>query len=333
MHTPTGLRIGITLGDPRGIGPEVVGAALQRMHDSAVDFGDHGPVEYIVIGPRSPGTSGLDTHSNIDFDQIGSWSGENETEAGRTSIEAVERGISMALDGSIDGLVTGPISKQAIAAAGYAYPGHTELLCERTGVSDVTMIMGSESTPLGGPLRIALLTVHVPLRQVPDLLTEELVWRRAKIAAAALRDWWGIQRPRLAFAGINPHASEGGLFGDEEARVLAPAMSRLDQESDMEIVGLFPADSVFRRCIEGEADLVIAPAHDVGLAVLKTIAPHSGINVTAGLPFPRTSPDHGTAFDIAGRGIADSGSMEAAIKACIQFCTRAARQSEAGPVS
>jgi 4-hydroxythreonine-4-phosphate dehydrogenase len=333
MHAPPGLRIGITLGDPRGIGPEVVGGALRRIQDSAAGFNHRGPVEYVVIGPRSQATSGLDSHPNIDFDFVGSGSGESETQAGRISLDAVERGISLAMDGSIDGLVTGPISKQAIAAAGCAYPGHTELLCERTGVPDVTMIMGSESTPFGGPLRIALLTVHVPLRQVPDLLTEELVWRRASIAAAALRDWWGIQRPRLAFAGVNPHASEGGLFGDEEARILAPAMSRLDQENDIEIVGLFPADSVFRRCIEGDADLVVAPAHDVGLAVLKTLAPHSGINVTAGLPFPRTSPDHGTALDIAGLGIADSRSMEAAIHACVQFCARAAGRTDPGRVS
>lgn len=331
MRALSGLRIGITLGDPRGIGPEVVGGALRRMQESGAGLDNHGPVEYIVIGPRSPGTSGLDSHPNIGFEFIGRGSGDDAAAAGRTSIEAIERGIALALDGTIDGLVTGPISKHAIAAAGYSYPGHTELLCERTGVPDVTMIMSTESTPIGGPLRIALLTVHVPLRQVPDLLTEELVRRRASIAAAALRDWWGIQRPRLAFAGVNPHASEDGLFGDEEARVLAPAMSRLDQESDIEIVGLFPADSVFRRCIEGESDLVIAPAHDVGLAVLKTLAPHTGINVTAGLPFPRTSPDHGTALDIAGRGIANSGSMEAAIKACIQFCARATGRVEAGP--
>ncbi|TFG65887.1 MAG: hypothetical protein E4H28_03220 [Gemmatimonadales bacterium] len=330
MRALSGLQIGITLGDPRGIGPEVVAGALRRMHTSGADS-NCTPVEYVIIGPSDASTAGLPSLPNVRCDPISGWSAANEVAAGRTSIEAVERGIALALDGAIDGLVTGPISKHAIAAAGYTYPGHTELLCERTGVPDVTMIMGAESTPLGGPLRIALLTVHVPLRQVPDLLTEELVWRRASIAAAALRDWWGIQRPRLAFAGVNPHASEGGLFGDEEARVFAPALSRLKQESDIEIVGLFPADSVFRRCLEGEADLVVAPAHDVGLSVLKTLAPHDGINVTAGLPFPRTSPDHGTALDIAGRGVADSRSMEAAIQACIQFCTRAAGRVETGP--
>lgn len=333
MRALPGVRIGITLGDPRGIGPEVVVGALKRLQKRSVTTSDESPVEYVVIGPRPSNLPGLASMPDVRFDPIGTWAVDSDVEAGRMSIEAVERGISLALDGGIDGLVTGPISKQAIAAAGYTYPGHTELLCERTGVPDVTMIMSTETTPFGGPLRIALLTVHVALRHVPDLLTLELVRRRASIAAAALRDWWGIACPRLAFAGVNPHASEGGLFGDEEERVLAPAMRRLDQENGIEIVGLFPADSVFRRCIEGEADLVVAPAHDVGLAVLKTIAPHSGINVTAGLPFPRTSPGHGTAFDIAGHGLADSRSMQEAIEACTRFCTRSVGRAGRGPAS
>jgi 4-hydroxythreonine-4-phosphate dehydrogenase len=316
------LRIGLTSGDPRGIGPEVLVGALSTLSATAAD--PQGlRVEYVVLGPDSPILDDLDLLSNVTFETTGD-PADTDAAAGHASIEAVERGISLALDGRIDGLVTGPVSKQAIAAAGYSYAGHTELLRERTGVEDVTMIMGAERTPLGGSLRLALLTTHVPLRAVPDLLTEDLVCRRSSIAAEALRVWWGIPRPRLAFAGVNPHASEGGLFGDEEARVLAPAMRRLGEEGGIDIVGLFPADSVFRRCIEGEVDLVVVPAHDVGLAVLKTIAPHDGINVTAGLPFPRTSPDHGTAFDIAGLGRADSRSMQAAIEACIGFCSRSA---------
>ena len=222
----------------------------------------------------------------------------------------------------MDGLVTAPISKQALRAAGYAFPGHTEFLRERTGVPEVTMVMSAETTPLGGPLRVALVTVHVPLRTVPQLLTEDLIVRRAAIAARGLRDWWGISAPRLAFAGLNPHASEGGLFGDEEARIIEPAMVRLQREENIRTSGPYPADTVFRRCIAGDADLVVIPYHDVGLAVLKTVAPETGINVTTGLPFPRTSPDHGTAFDIAGRGVADFRSMAAAIEACVDFCER-----------
>jgi 4-hydroxythreonine-4-phosphate dehydrogenase len=191
------------------------------------------------------------------------------------------------------------------------------------------MVMSAERTPLGGPLRVALVTVHVPLRTVPDLLTEDLIVRRAAIAARGLRDWWGITTPHLAFAGLNPHASEGGLFGDEEERIIGPAMQRLQREEQIHTSGPFPADTVFRRCLVGDADLVVVPYHDVGLAVLKTVAPESGINVTTGLPFPRTSPDHGTAFDIAGRGVADCRSMAAAIEACTDFCERGGEGPEA----
>jgi 4-hydroxythreonine-4-phosphate dehydrogenase len=310
--------LGITLGDPRGIGPEVVDAAL-------VAGAGAGRARFVLIGPeglaRVSGADRVDSWA-VEFDGIGTWTGSGRTEAGQLSAAAIERGIELALSGRVDGLVTAPISKEAISAAGYPFPGHTEFLRDRTGVPDVTLVMAAERTPLGGPLRLALATVHVPLRSVPDLITEELLIRRATIAARGLRDWWGIDRPRLAFAGLNPHASEGGLFGNEEERVFRPAIQRLVDEDEVEATGPFPADTVFRRCIAGEVDLVVVPYHDVGLAVLKTLAPEAGVNVTTGLPFPRTSPDHGTAFDIAGRGIADPRSMAAAIEACIDFCER-----------
>ena len=264
----------------------------------------------------------------IEYLAIGDGAADDPAKAGALAARAIDSGIGLAMQGEVDGLVTAPISKEALRAAGYAFPGHTEFLRERTGVPDVTMVMAAERTPLGGPLRVALVTVHVPLRSVPDLLTEELVVRRAAIAARGLRDWWGIRVPHLAFAGLNPHASEGGLFGDEEERIFGPAMERLQREEQIHTSGPFPADTVFRRCLAGEADLVVVPYHDVGLAVLKTVAPESGINVTTGLPFPRTSPDHGTAFDIAGRGVADYRSMAAAIEACVDFCERSGEESE-----
>lgn len=318
------LRIGITLGDPRGIGPEVVAGALDAPPRDA---------EFVLIGP-SESIAGMPPivreQAGIHRDPVGHWADGDDAEAGRVSVLAVERAIALALAGEIDGIVTAPVSKSAVAAAGHPWPGHTELLRDRCEVDDVTMIMGAERTPLGGPLRIALLTVHVPLRDVPRLLTGELVERRSRIAASALRDWWGIDRPRLVYAGLNPHASEGGLFGDEETRVIRPAVQRLEGSSELVVAGPYPADTVFRRCIRGEADLVVAPYHDVGLAVLKTLAPESGINLTAGLPFPRTSPDHGTAFDIAGRGKADARSMRAALDACVRFCTTARNSTRDG---
>ncbi|MEJ2546318.1 MAG: 4-hydroxythreonine-4-phosphate dehydrogenase PdxA [Gemmatimonadota bacterium] len=328
---PAAPTLGITLGDPRGIGPEVTLSALREGAGK-----DRAGI--IVIGPRSlrhafePLT---DVRGPVDYLEIDEWSGDEpqlasrveeaeagDRAAGKLAARAIEAGIQLAREGRINGLVTAPISKEALRAAGYPFPGHTEFLRERTGVEEVTMVMAAESTPLGGPLRVALMTVHVPLRCVPDLLTVPGIVQRATVAARGLRDWWGIARPRLAFAGLNPHASEGGLFGDEEERVIRPAMERLAREAPVEVSGPFPADTVFRRCISGEADLVIVPYHDVGLAVLKTLAPEAGINVTTGLPFPRTSPDHGTAFDIAGSGRADPRSMAAAIDACAGFCTR-----------
>jgi 4-hydroxythreonine-4-phosphate dehydrogenase len=307
-------RIAVTLGDPRGIGPEVVRAALE-------DPGVRGSADFVVVGP-DPETLHPDVRIRpaVEHISVGPWSGGGDAEAGDLSGRAVETGIAMALAGEVDGLVTAPISKAALRAAGYDYPGHTELLRDRCGVPDVTMVMAAEETALGGPLRVALLTVHVPLRSVPELLEVELVVRRSTIAAQALREWWGIERPRLALAGVNPHASEQGLFGDEEERILSPAADRLGAAGDLEVVGIFPADTVFRKCLDGTVDAVIVPYHDVGLAVLKTVAGDAGINVTAGLPFPRTSPDHGTAFDIAGLGLADPSSMKAAVSACIRFC-------------
>jgi 4-hydroxythreonine-4-phosphate dehydrogenase len=309
-------KIAVTLGDPRGIGPEVTRAALE---DPAIASS----ADFIVLGPEpatlDPASSTFGAAEHL---AIGSWMHGGEREAGRLSGQAIELGITMALSGAVDGLVTAPIAKTALHAAGYDFPGHTEFLRDRCGVPDVTMIMAADQTALGGALRVALLTVHVPLREVPDLLDVELVVRRSTIAARALRDWWGIERPRLALAGVNPHASEKGLFGDEEERVLRPAVERLAGSAHVEIAGIFPADTVFRKCLDGSIDAVVVPYHDVGLAVLKTVAGNSGVNVTAGLPFPRTSPDHGTAFDIAGRGLADSSSMKSAVGACIRFCRR-----------
>jgi len=303
--------IGVTLGDPRGIGPEIVAAVLSdpQLQDVA---------RLLIIGPDEL-VAGYAAHSGV-----GSWSGGEEEEAGAASGRSIERAIELATGGDIDGLVTGPISKRALNAAGFEYPGHTEFLRDATGTPEVTMMMAAETTPLGGALRMAVVTGHVALRDVPAHLTVELVVTRTRLAVAALREWWGFERPRIAFAGVNPHASEGGLFGDEEATVLAPAATTVAADDKAEVLGIFPADTVFRRCITGEVDAVVVPYHDVGLAVIKTLARDTGVNVTAGLPFPRTSPDHGTAMDIAGRGLADPSSMRCAIELCARFCrTRA----------
>ena len=213
-------RLGITLGDPRGIGPEVTAAALSSF--SGLDG-----IEPVLVGPRSLGEvegrlEGVPREAVGDWDPAG-----GERLAGALSGRAIERAVALARTGEIDGIVTAPISKAALRAAGYTHPGHTEFLQELAGAPEVTMMMSAERTPLGGPLRLALLTAHLPLRDVPSVLDVDLFARRSGIAIEALRAWWRIERPRLAFAGLNPHAGEGGLFGDEEIEVFAPALARL----------------------------------------------------------------------------------------------------------
>jgi len=193
------------------------------------------------------------------------------------------------------------------------------MLRDLAGVPEVVMMMAAERTALGGPLRVVLATTHLALRDVPAALSTGLLVRQAEITHRALRDHWRIAEPRVALCAVNPHASDGGLFGDEEARIVEPALGILAGRG-IAAFGPVPADTVFTRSVRGEFDAVIAPYHDVGMAAFKTAAFGSGVNVTLGLPFPRTSPDHGTALDIAGRGIADASSTREAIHLAVRMC-------------
>lgn len=299
-------RIGITLGDPRGIGPEVTGKALAdpSLADRA---------EFILVGP-----SGLiDDHwPRID---LGEWTpSADEAAAGSIAGAAIERGVRMAMAGEIDALVTAPIDKAAFRAGGWDFPGHTEMLQDLAKAPEVAMLMASEAGDTRGPLRVVLATTHLPLRDVPSALTVELLVGQSTLTASSLQRWWGISTPRIALCAFNPHASDRGLFGDEESRIYAPALERL-LASGIQVNGPIPADTVFLRAMAGEFDAVIAPYHDVGMAAFKTATFGSGVNVTLGLPFPRTSPDHGTALDIAGKGIADPSSMIEAIGLAVRL--------------
>ena len=220
--------------------------------------------------------------------------------------------------GEIDALVTAPIDKAAFRAGGWEYPGHTEMLQELAGVPEVVMLMASEGQQGRGPLRVALATTHLPLRDVPAALTEDLLVGQASLTFEALRRWWRLDAPRIALCAFNPHASDQGLFRDEEQRIYAPALRHLEA-SGVSAHGPVPADTVFIRALSGEFDAVIAPYHDVGMAAFKTATFGSGVNVTLGLPFPRTSPDHGTALEIAGKGVADPSSMIEAIRLAIRM--------------
>lgn len=239
--------------------------------------------------------------------------GDADRAAGRVSLEAIRRGVEFCLRGEADALVTGPVHKPSLHAAGARFPGQTELLQSLTGAPRVGMLMATEASRAGPPLRVLLATTHLPLREVPEILSEALMVEQIRLLDGALRWGWEMDAPRIALCGLNPHASDGGLFGDEEARILAPAVRRL-RDMGVQVEGPFPADTVFLRQLEGKADAVVVPYHDVGMAVFKTLSFGAGVNVTLGLPFLRTSPDHGTAFDLAGSDRADPSSTLAALR-------------------
>ncbi len=302
-------RIAITVGDPRGIGPEVAARALL----------EPGPIDAdaLLVGPE-----GLQEIEGLELLPIGRWrTGGSAQAAGELSVGAIERAVQLAQDGDVDAIVTAPINKSALAAAGYKWPGHTEMLRDLTGADLTALCLATDETSHGAPLRVVLVTCHMALAHVPRAYTADRLQAIARLAHADLGRWWGIERPRLAVCALNPHASDDGLFGDEEARICTPAIDRLRSEG-LDLQGPFPADTVFVRAMRGEFDAVLAPYHDVGMVAIKTAAFGKAVNVTLGLPFPRTSPDHGTAFDIAGTGNADPSSMRAALEAAIAFSRR-----------
>ena len=275
-------RIAITVGDPAGIGPEI---ARKAADDPRV----YEVCEPVLYGPGP----------DVTFEP-----GVPSSGAGQAAYEAICRAVRDAQAGTVDGVATAPVNKMAFALAGLPWKGHTELLAHLTGSERVAMMFWSES------LKVVLVTVHVPLADVPRLLTRELLDAVITLAAKELPRF-GVTDPRLALAGLNPHAGEGELFGSEEARVLTPAVEAA-RTRGIRIDGPFPGDTVFGRAVRGEFDAVIACYHDQGLIPVKLLAFGQAVNVTLGLPIIRTSVDHGTAFDIAGRGLADPSSMIAA---------------------
>jgi len=298
------LRVAVTPGDPRGVGPEVARAAVFALQSERVD------AEIVLVGPEGvlPDSSALPSAPAPPPGQ-----GATDAAAGSVAAGSIERAVEMALAGDLHAIVTGPLHKPSLHAAGWDVPGQTEMLADLAGTEHVGMLMAAERTRLGAPLRVLLATTHLALRDVPDAVTAELLVAQTRLLEQALRSDWRLERPSVALCALNPHASDGGLFGSEEATVYGPALARLREEG-LRVHGPVPADTVFSRALAGEFDAVVAPYHDVGMAAFKTVAFGTGVNVTIGLPFVRTSPDHGTAFDIAGTGKADSSSMIEAIR-------------------
>jgi len=276
-------RIAITAGDPAGIGPEIAKRAAEdaRVRDVC---------EPIVYGPP-PGAT---------FPP-----GVLSAAAGRAAYDTIVRAVADARSGEVAAIATAPINKEAFRLAGLQWSGHTDLLAHLTGARDVAMLFHSDE------LRVVLATVHVALADVPRTLTAALMERTIALTARELPRFDKIA-PRIAVAGLNPHAGEHGLFGDEETDVIAPAIAACRRRG-IDVSGPFPADTVFVRARRGEFDVVIACYHDQGLIPVKLVAFGKAVNVTIGLPIVRTSVDHGTAFDIAGKGVADPESMVAAV--------------------
>lgn len=297
-------RVVVTLGDPRGIGPEVVHAAVREWHDDAA-------ATLLVLGPE-----GMDP-GGVPYESLGTFDG-TPTSAGRLVVDSVRRAVEIAMAGEAQGVVTGPAHKPTLRSAGVNTPGHTELLQQLTDAPCVGMLMAAEETRVGAPLRVLLATTHLPFRDVPRVLTTGLLVDQTRLLHAALLRDWRIPGPRIALCALNPHASDDGLFGDEEKRIYEPAIDRLRDEG-LEVSSPLPADTVFSRALAGEFDAVVAPYHDVGMAAFKTLSFGSGVNVTLGLPFVRTSPDHGTAFDLVGTGRANPASTRHALRLAVQL--------------
>lgn len=309
------IAIAITMGDPLGIGPEVIAKSLHVadsiarpvligipdiLRDAIRNCGEPSVAaradEYAIVAPGSP-------------------MGDSPAARGRNQAECIEIAVAMTMRGETAAIVTAPSSKANFDAAGIHVPGQTELIARLCGAETPVMMLA------GKTLRVVPLTTHCALVEVPKRLSVEKIVRQLRVIDADLRRWFGIERPRIALTGLNPHAGEGGMFGREEIEILAPAAALARQEG-IDVTDPQPADTAFHFAARGRYDIVVAPTHDQALIPLKLLHFDDGVNHTLGLPFPRTSPDHGTAPDIAGRGVANPASMIAATRTAVEMVRR-----------
>jgi 4-hydroxythreonine-4-phosphate dehydrogenase len=331
--------LALTLGDPAGIGPEIMAKALAEGscydHLVPVVVGDHGVLAQVVDGagldlelrrvdgpPDARGERGV--VELIDLDNMGEVRfGEIDAAHGRAALDWIEHACALARDGAVEGIVTGPINKEAAKAGGLKHPGHTELLADLLGADpDAVYTMF-----VVGRLRIFFLTRHLSLRDAIDALEEERVHGAIVHVAGLLHDL-GVEKPKVALAALNPHAGEGGMMGDEEIRILAPAVTRA-RDDGVDVAGPVPADAVFHQGHEGRFDGVIALYHDQGHIASKTLDFFGTVSATLGLPVIRTSVDHGTAYDLAGRFEADARGQVAALRVAAELAPGALRAAAA----
>ncbi|MBI3622255.1 MAG: 4-hydroxythreonine-4-phosphate dehydrogenase PdxA [Nitrospirae bacterium] len=322
------------MGDPAGIGPEIILKALASpapfRRCRPILFGHHGlftreirrlrlPLRLEIIdgssgwsaspGRLPPGRLPPDCLPIVPIEHAGALPrpGRLSAAGGRLAARAIERATAWAQAGRLDAITTGPIHKVGLARAGYPFEGHTEFLAALTGSGTVGMMM------VGGGLRIMLATIHLAVRDLPRRLTTQKILTAIRLTHRAMRDWFGAPHAAIGVSGLNPHAGDRGRFGDEEARVIAPAIARA-RRSGIRAAGPYPADTLFHRAHQGEFDATVAMYHDQALIPIKLLAFGRAVNLTVGLPFVRTSVDHGTAYDIAGKGIADPGSLLEALE-------------------
>lgn len=330
--TPPLRPLALTMGDPAGIGPEIIARTMLDNPELRANLviGDPGVMSrtitmlrgtldlHVVEQPEAPlrrdAVNVLASSALFALPAMGTVSAE----AGRMAYDAIVMAIRLARAGSVAGIVTAPIHKEALSAAGISYPGHTEILAEHSGAGRVAMMLANDD------IRTVLVTIHCSLAEAirrADFPAQMTAIRLAHQGGRAL----GIEKPRIAVAGLNPHAGEAGLFGDEEIRIIRPAIAAARAEG-IDASGPWPGDTVFMQARNGRFDIVVAQYHDQGLIPVKYLGLERGVNVTLGLPFVRTSPDHGTAFDIAGRGIADPASLLTAIDYARQLASTSSDQ-------
>lgn len=323
--------IGITMGDPAGIGPEIILSMINRRENTTnflpLVFGSAAvfnaaaehlsiPNPFHILSDIRELSRKCDKPCLLDLKNIDPSDftpGEISPAAGQASIEYVLRAVEAALQKKIDAVVTAPIHKEAIHLAGFNFDGHTELLAQKTGTRNFAMML------IGGPIRVVLVTTHLALKEVPHALTVEKILQKIILARQAMLDL-GFPSPHIAVAALNPHAGEHGLFGEEEERIILPAVAEAQKEG-IDVTGPVPPDTVFHQAYHGLFHAVVSMYHDQGLIPLKMIAFEKGVNVTLGLPIIRTSVDHGTAFDIVGQGKADPASLEEAIDVARQLAS------------
>ncbi len=318
--------IAITMGDPAGIGPEIICKAFLgdiRKALRPIVIGDSGVMEKTISTLRFPlklkpikrpeeSLPKKGVIEVVDLKNVSSFvSGKPSAISGKAVFEYIKKAVSLAMKGEIDAIVTAPVNKETLRMAGLSYPGHTELLAELTGTKDFGMML------IGGPLKVILVTTHVALKDVPSMIKKDRVLKTITLAHKAMLDL-NIKNPRIAVAGLNPHAGEGGNFGKEEKKEIIPAIEKA-RKRGINAIGPVSPDTLFHKAYKGDYDTVVSMYHDQGLIPLKMLSFGKAVNVTVGLPIIRTSVDHGTAYDIAGKGIADPSSLIGALKLAVKL--------------